>query len=183
MTDLPRAKRLRRAALFEHPGAERQAVQPFGVRVTPGIVGIDGPREGPERLFAALIRGQIPGIEPRRVLAQEDALGEPPRGGAGERRVGRFDRQAQLRGQFQVRGVELRDDLAAHLQRSAVGELNLFDAAAGAIARLQHDHVHARAHQVPRAGEPGEAGSQDEHVRRHGTPIERRFRTGRWCHT
>ena len=52
------------------------------------------------------------------------------------------------------------DDLAAELHQPAVRQLGLLDAAAGAVARLEHDHVGAGRGEVARGRQAREPGAQ-----------------------
>ena len=60
--------------------------------------------------------------------------------------------------------MELADQLAAHLDAAAVLEHDALDAAAGPVARLEDLDVRARAGEVARRGQAGEAGAEDEDV-------------------
>ena len=63
--------------------------------------------------------------------------------------------------------MEVADELAAELHQPPVRQPRLLDPAAGARTRFDHDHVGARRGQVPRGGEPGQPGPDDDDVRSH----------------
>ncbi len=87
--------------------------------------------------------------------------------------IARHQLEPELRRQAEVGVVHLADDLAAHLQRAAVVELDALDAPADPLPRLHQQHVGARAGEIPCAGEPGQAATDDEDVatfhRRHAS--------------
>ena len=68
----------------------------------------------------------------------------------------------------QVRLVKRTDHLAAELHDAAVGERRLLHAAARPVARLEHDHVRARLHQIACGAQAREAGAHHNHVAFHG---------------
>ena len=63
--------------------------------------------------------------------------------------------------------MERAHHLAAELQHAPVGQLELLDAPADALARLEHLHVGTARREVARGREAGEPGAEDEDVGRH----------------
>ena len=61
------------------------------------------------------------------------------------------------------------DDLAAELHRPAAVLRKLLDTAADPATRLEHEDVRPRTGEVPRRGQSGQAGTEDEDV---GQPRE-----------
>ena len=55
-------------------------------------------------------------------------------------------------------------DLPAELHGPAAVEVDLLDPSAHARPRLEHGHVGAARREVPRRGEPGQPGAEDEDV-------------------
>ena len=146
-----------RGADLAQPGADRDAVEPLGVRVRPRVVGVDGGGERPELRLGRRVALALGVVEP---VADHAPVREHPRVLAGQRGEGVDEREPQLVHEPAVGGVRRPDDLAAQLHEPAVGELRLLDAPAGAVARLEHDDVDAGAGEVARGGEAGEAGAQ-----------------------
>ena len=143
------------------PVGQRGAVERGRVGVRPRVVGVDGTGERAER------RLEAPGLGPlgrREPLAAAHALAQERRPLAVGVDVALLDRQAELLGQPEVGPLERARQLAAELDATAVGQVGLLDAAAHAVARLEHEHVGAAEGEVAGGGQPGEAGAEDEHV-------------------
>ena len=75
--------------------------------------------------------------------------------------------------------MEVADELAAHLHGAAVGDLDLLDAAAGPVARLEHHHVAPARVQVARRREAGQAGAHHEDVGQRASGPWMRCRSAR----
>ena len=60
------------------------------------------------------------------------------------------------------------DHLAAELDDPAVGQRRLLHAAAGPVARLEHDDVRAAVHQIASGAEARQARAHHHHVGFHG---------------
>ena len=136
------------------PHAER--VEPRGVRVAPGVVRVDRARERLElgvQPREVLVVGRV---HPGRAVAHRHALVGAPGIRQVERCVARLEREPQLGHQAGVGALPLGGQLAAELDRPAVVEPLLLHPAAGALTRLQHQHVGAAGREVARTGEPGQ---------------------------
>ena len=147
------------------PAIERDTVEPGRVGMRPGIVGVD---RGDERAVEALDPLVVGPLGRRRegpVLRADDALEEVVRRQSREAGIARLEREPELLHEAEVGGVERPHHLAAQLNRSPLVNAELLDAAAGPIARLEHDDVGAAGGQVARGSEAGEARTEHEHVR------------------
>ena len=81
--------------------------------------------------------------------------------------VARLERQAELSYKLDIGAHPVRDELAAPLGLTNVGQQFLLHAAApaaGPLAGLEHDDIRARPRQVARGRQAGEAGADDDHV-------------------
>jgi hypothetical protein len=65
--------------------------------------------------------------------------------------------------------MERTDHLSAELHDAPVGEHRLLHSSAGAVARLEDDHVRALVHQVASGAQAGQAGARDYHVAFRGS--------------
>ena len=158
---LAEADRVGRRARLAQPVADREPVEPRRVRVRPRVVGVDGRRQRAEPLLGGVERRAL---GPREPVAEHAALGQHPGvlPGRGRERVD--EREPELVDEPAVRRVPRADDLAAELQQPAVRQLGLLDAAAGAVARLEHDHVGAGRGEVARGRQAREPGAQHRDV-------------------
>ena len=132
--------------------------------MAPGIVGVDAARERGQLGIEAGEIVEVGCVQPGSLLVYADALMGAPGIRQLERRVAGLERQPQLGHQLGVGGLPLGGELSPELHGAAVGQDLLLHAPSGALARLQHDHVGARANQVARSGEPGETGAGDHNV-------------------
>ena len=126
-----------------------------------GIVRIDGGDELAEEALDPLVVGALLGsVEREPVLGASDAR---PRGRTSSHRrpsrVRRVERQPELLDEPEVRGVCLPDELAAELHRAGAVDGDLLDPPSDPVARLEHEHVGAAAHEIARSREPGEPGA------------------------
>ena len=103
-------------------------------------------------------------VHPGRAVAHRHALVGAPGIGQVERGVARLQREPQLGHQAGVGALPLGGQLAAELDRPAVVEPLLLHPAAGALARLQHQHVGAAGREVAGTGEPGQPRPHHHHV-------------------
>ena len=132
--------------------------------MTPGVVGVDAPRERRELRFDALEVGDVLVVHPGRPLADGHALVGAPGRRQVDVGVARLERQAELAGELHVGAHPLGDHLATPLHRPAVGKEFLLDPPARALARLEHDDVRAGRREVTRSGQAGQPGAYDDHV-------------------
>jgi hypothetical protein len=140
--------------------------------MTPGVAGVDAPRERRELRFDALEVGHGLVVHPGRPFADGHALVRAPGRGQVGVGVARFEGQPELAGELPVGAHPLGDHLAAPLQRPAVGKELLLDPPARTLTRLEHDDVRAGRSEVARSGQAGQPGADDDHVM-HG-PLNRR---------
>ena len=127
----------RARALGAQPAGERERVEPGGVGMPPRVGGVDGRGElRHARLEPVGVRG-VGGGEERREVALPGPLREVPAHQPGLGDVARLGLQPVLGREPEVGGVEVADQLAAHLDAAAVLEHDALDAAAGAVARLE----------------------------------------------
>jgi hypothetical protein len=76
--------------------------------------------------------------------------------------------QSELLDKLYVGAMERTDHLSAELHDAPVGERRLLHTSAGAVARLEHDHVCAVVHQIARGAQARQAGARDNDVAFHG---------------
>ena len=131
----------------------------------PRIVGIDAGEEVAEQPLHPLVVGRLLGGRVREpVLGAIDAVDEVVRRRPFDRRVGRSEREAELVDEPEVGSVRVADELAPELHRAATVHRDLLDPAAHTVSGLEHGHIRAAGDEIPRRGQPGEAGSEDEDV-------------------
>jgi hypothetical protein len=78
------------------------------------------------------------------------------------------DGQSELLDKLYVGVMERTDHLSAELHDAPVGKRRLLHASAGAVARLEDDHVRALVHQIARGAQAGQPGARDNDVAFHG---------------
>jgi hypothetical protein len=132
----------RRRAVRAQPAGERDAVEPRRVGMRPRVVGVDGRRQRAERRLEPVGGRALGGGEP---LAAAHALVQRRRPLARLVDVAAFDGQGELLRQPQVRPLERPRDLAAELHAAPVGQVDMLDAPADPVARLEDEHVGATA--------------------------------------
>ena len=154
----------RARALLAQPPVDREPVEPVGVRVAPGIIGIDGARQLAGQAGEPLRVGPLGVGHPRKVVAPVDAVDQVGCHLARLGDVARPERQAELRDELEIGRVELADQLAPELKHAAVGKRRLLHTAAGPVARLEHEHVDPGPVEIPGGRQAGEAGADHEDV-------------------
>ena len=110
----------------------------------PRIVGVDGRDELAEEPLDALVVGALLRRREREaVLGAQHAVDEVVRRRARDGRVRRREREPELLDEPEVGRVRTPDELAAELNGPAFVDGDLLDAAADAVARLEHEDVRA----------------------------------------
>jgi hypothetical protein len=136
----------------------------------PRVVRIDGRDELAKRALDTLVvRPLLHRLEGKAVLGSMDAVHEVVGRGAGDRRVRRVERQAELLDEAEVGRVRVPDHLAAELNGAAVVHGHLLDPTSDPLARLEHEHVGAAVHEIACGSKPGQASADDHDVRHAGT--------------
>ena len=156
-----------RRALLAHPARDGDRIERGRVGVRPRVGRVDGAGERDERRLDPLRALRVSIREAGRDVALARTFGQPPGQLARLRDVGPHGRQPELAGERQVGRVEGADHLAAELQHAAVGQLELLDPAADAIARLEDLHVGTAGREIARGREARQPGAEDEDVGRH----------------
>ena len=101
-------------------------------------------------------------VEP--ALADGDAVDQVESGLTLLVDVARNQREAELLHQAEIGVMDLADDLAPELDHPPVVEHLRLDAPAHAATALDDEHVAAGDEQIPCACEPGEPGTDHDHV-------------------
>ena len=135
----------------------------------PRVIRIDGRDELHPLPLDALVVLPLAAVAVREVVctlhALEKVVGRLPR----HTGIARLEREPELFDEAEVGRVHRPDDLAAELHRPAAVLRKLLDAAADPPAGLEHEDVRACTGEVPRRGQSGQAGAEDEDV---GQPRE-----------
>ena len=130
----------------------------------PGVGRIDGRDELCPLPLDALVVLPLAAVAEREVVstlhALEQVVGRLPRHAG----IARLEREPELLDEPEIGRVHRPHDLAAELHRPAALLRKLLDPAADPPAGLEHEDVRARAGEVARRGQSGEAGAEDEDV-------------------
>jgi hypothetical protein len=147
-----------------HPGADAQRVEPGGFGMAPGVVGIHPAREHGQLGVQAREVLQVGPVHPGREVADTYAFARAPGVGQVQRGVAGLERQAQLGRQLGVGELPFGGQLTAELHGAPVRQPFLLQPATRALARFQHDHVHAGAGQIARRPQTGQPGPRHHDV-------------------
>jgi hypothetical protein len=158
------ARDRRQRVLLAQPRSEAERVEAAPVRVAPRVVGIDGRDQPRELALDPPLVGVLGAGHPRGVIADMDAVDQPPRHLPRLGDVAGLDRQAQLGDELQVGVVATPDHLAAHLDAAPVGQRGPLDAAADPLPGLEHDDVGAAADEVAGRRESRQPGTHHHDV-------------------
>ena len=130
-------------ARVAHPGPDREPVEPIGLRVRPGVVGVNALDQRAERLLDPGVARSVLVGHPGEVVADEAPLGEHVGVLTGDRGEGGLDRQPKILDQSAVGRLEGAGHLAAELHEASVGHLRLHNPPTGPVAGLQHEDIGA----------------------------------------